>query len=66
MSTNWCTRSNNDAGEGPSQWLQEVRESVRRERADFEHLPGAIPEGNVSAAIHPDQLGEFLKNKLSG
>lgn len=62
MSTNWCAGINNDAGEGPSQWLQDVRESVRRERVDFEH----IPEGNGNAAIHPDQLGEFSKNKLSG
>uniref|UniRef100_A0ABK0LJC5 BEN domain-containing protein n=1 Tax=Rattus norvegicus TaxID=10116 RepID=A0ABK0LJC5_RAT len=52
MSTNWCAGINNDAGEGPSQWLQDVRESVRRERVDFEH----IPEGNGNAAIHPDQL----------
>uniref|UniRef100_A0A8C6MT27 BEN domain containing 2 n=1 Tax=Mus spicilegus TaxID=10103 RepID=A0A8C6MT27_MUSSI len=56
MSTNWYTRSNNDGGVGPSQWLQDVRESVKRERVDFEHTPDANPEGSDNASINPDQL----------
>ena len=61
MSTNWYSRSNNDGGVGPSQWLQDVRESVKRERVDFEYTPDANPEGSDNASINPDQLGEFSK-----
>ncbi|XP_031239459.1 BEN domain-containing protein 2 [Mastomys coucha] len=56
MSTNWCTRSSNDVGEGPSQWLQNIRESEKREAMDSEHIPGANPEGSDNAAINPDQM----------
>uniref|UniRef100_A0A8C8TGH6 BEN domain containing 2 n=1 Tax=Peromyscus maniculatus bairdii TaxID=230844 RepID=A0A8C8TGH6_PERMB len=56
ISKAWNIRSGEDEDEGPSQWFQEVRESVIREGGNFEQNAGANSEDTDNAAIIPDEL----------
>ncbi|OBS81020.1 hypothetical protein A6R68_20779, partial [Neotoma lepida] len=56
ISTDWSIRSGEDEDEVPSQWFQEVRNSVIRESENYEQNASVNSEGTDNTAIIPDEL----------